>query len=66
MSYLKNLSKEGKRTKMQLWAMAQIDYIENQNLNNLAFEVIQKSGTNPIIQVNEKNKNYRSPQYKMG
>ena len=41
---------------MQLWAMAQIDYIENQTLNNLAFEVIQKSGTNPIIQVNEKNK----------
>ena len=41
---------------MQLWAMAQIDYIENQNLNNLAFEVIQKSGTNPIIQVDEKNK----------
>ena len=37
----KNLSKE-ERTKMQLWAMAQIDYIENQNLNNLAFEVIQK------------------------
>ena len=51
----KNLSKE-ERTKMQLWAMAQIDYIENQTLNNLAFEVIQKSGTNPIIQVNEKNK----------
>ena len=51
----KNLSKE-ERTKMQLWAMAQIDYIENQNLNNLAFEVIQKSGTNPIIQVDEKNK----------
>ena len=51
----KNLSKE-ERIKMQLWAMAQIDYIENQNLNNLAFEVIQKSGTNPIIQVDEKNK----------
>ena len=51
----KNLSNE-ERTKMQLWAMAQIDYIENQNLNNLAFEVIQKSGTNPIIQVDEKNK----------
>ena len=51
----KNLSNE-ERTKMKLWAMAQIDYIENQNLNNLAFEVIQKSGTNPIIQVDEKNK----------
>ena len=49
------LSKE-ERTKMELWAMAQIDYIENSNLNNLTFEVIQKSGTNPIFQVNEKNK----------
>ena len=45
----KTLSKE-ERTKMELWAMAQIDYIENQNLNNLTFEVIQKSGTNPIFQ----------------
>ena len=36
--------------------MAQIDYIENPNLNNLTFEVIQKSGTNPIFQVDEKNK----------
>ena len=51
----KTLSKE-ERTKMELWAMAQIDYIENQNLNNLTFEVIQKSGTNPIFQVDEKNK----------
>ena len=51
----KTLSKE-ERIKMELWAMAQIDYIENQNLNNLTFEVIQKSGTNPIFQVNEKNK----------
>ncbi len=49
------LSKE-ERTKMELWAMAQIDYIENPNLNNLTFEVIQKSGTNPIFQVDEKNK----------
>jgi len=51
----KTLSKE-ERTKMELWAKAQIDYIENPNLNNLTFEVIQKSGTNPIIQVDEKNK----------
>ena len=50
----KTLSKE-ERIKMELWAMAQIDYIENQNLNNLTFEVIQKSGTNPIIQVDENN-----------
>jgi len=49
------LSKE-ERTKMELWAMAQIDYIENPNPNNLTFEVIQKSGTNPIFQVDEKNK----------
>jgi signal transduction histidine kinase len=50
----KTLNKE-ERIKMELWAMAQIDYIENQNLNNLTFEVIQKSGTNPIIQVDENN-----------
>jgi len=50
----KTLNKE-ERTKMELWAMAQIDNIENQNPNNLTFEVIQKSGTNPIIQVDENN-----------
>ena len=41
---------------MELWAMAQLEYIENQNLSNLTFEVLQKSGTNPIIQVDENEK----------
>jgi two-component system, sporulation sensor kinase D len=41
---------------MELWVMAQLEYIENQNLSNLTFEVLQRSGTNPMIQVNENNK----------
>jgi len=45
-----NLSKE-ERTKMELWAMAQEEYIQNQELNNLTFEILQRSGQNPMIQV---------------
>lgn len=45
-----NLSRE-ERTKMELWAMAQEEYIENQDLNNLTFEILQRSGQNPMIQV---------------
>jgi hypothetical protein len=45
-----NLSKE-ERTKMELWAMAQEEYIQNQDLNNLTFEILQRSGQNPMIQV---------------
>ena len=33
--------------------MAQKEYIKNPSPSNLAFEVLQRSGTNPIIQVDE-------------
>jgi len=48
----KNLSIE-QRTKMELWAMAQEEYIQNQNFSNLTFEVLQRSGINPMIQVDK-------------
>ena len=41
------------RSKIELWAMAQKEYIKNPSLSNLTFEVLQRSGTNPIIQVDE-------------
>ena len=44
------------RNKMKLWAMAQEEYIKNPTLSNLTFEVLQISGINPMIQVNENNK----------
>ena len=44
------------RNKMKLWAMAQEEYIKNPTLSNLTFEVLQISGVNPMIQVNENNK----------
>ena len=44
------------RNKMKLWAMAQEEYIKNPTLSNLTFEVLQRSGINPMIQVNENNK----------
>ena len=50
-----NLSKE-QRTKMELWAMAQEEYIQNQNFSNLTFEVLQRSGINPMIQVDAKDR----------
>ena len=50
-----NLSKE-QRTKMELWAMAQEEYIQNQSFSNLTFEVLQRSGVNPMIQVDENDK----------
>ena len=51
----RNLSKE-ERTKMELWAMAQEEYIQNKELNNLTFEVLQRSGQNPMIQVDANDK----------
>ena len=48
----KNLSIE-QRTKMELWAMAQEEYIQNQNFSNLTFEVLQRSGINPMIHVDK-------------
>jgi len=50
-----NLSIE-ERTKMELWVFAQKEYIQNQSLSNLTFEVLQHSGVNPMIQVDENNK----------
>ena len=47
-----NLSVE-QRTKMELWAMAQEEYIQNKNFSNLTFEVLQRSGINPMIQVDK-------------
>jgi len=38
----RNLSHE-ERMKMELWAMAQEEYIQNQDLNNLTFEILQRS-----------------------
>ena len=50
-----NLSKE-QRAKMELWAMAQEEYIQNQSFSNLTFEVLQRSGINPMIQVDAKDR----------
>ena len=55
-----DLVKTEERTKMQLWATAQQEIIENNDLNRdfstLAFEVIQDIGSVPILLVNEKEK----------
>ncbi len=51
----RNLSHE-ERMKMELWAMAQEEYIQNQDLNNLTFEILQRSGQNPMIQINTQGK----------
>ena len=48
--------KTEERLKMQLWAMAQKDFIENKKPNNLTFQVLQQTGKNPMIQVNANNK----------
>ena len=41
------------RQKMELWGMAQKEYIQNPSLSNLTFEVLQRSGINPMIQVDK-------------
>lgn len=41
------------RNKMELWGMAQKEYIQNPSSSNLTFEILQRSGVNPMIQVNE-------------
>ena len=38
---------------MELWGMAQKEYIQNPSSSNLTFEILQRSGVNPMIQVNE-------------
>ena len=50
-----NLSQE-ERSKMELWAIAQEEYIQNQDLNNLTFEILQRAGKNPMIQLNDQGK----------
>ena len=46
------LSKE-EREKMELWAMAQKEYIQDNQLSNITFEVLQRTGVNPMIQVDD-------------
>ncbi len=41
---------------MELWAMAQKDFIENKKPNNLTFKVLQQTGINPMFQVNANDK----------
>ena len=41
---------------MELWAMAQKDFIENKNPNSITFEILQQIGKNPMIQVNSNDK----------
>ena len=45
-----NLKKE-ERTKMELWAMAQQEFIENSVLSNLTFKVLQQTWNNPMVLV---------------
>ena len=48
--------KNEQRLKMELWAKAQKDIIENKNPNSLTFQVLQQTGINPIIRVDSKGK----------
>ena len=48
--------KSEERLKMELWAMAQKDFIENKNPNNLTFKVLQQTGINPMFRVNSNDK----------
>jgi len=59
-SVLFQLIKNEERNKVELWAIAQKELIKSSNLNfndsNLPFDIIQKIGKTPIIQVNSKGK----------
>ena len=50
--------KNEERTKMELWATAQKELVESNDLSRdygtLSFDVLQKIGVTPMIQVNEK------------
>ena len=50
--------KKEERTKMELWATAQKELVESNDLSrdygSLSFDVLQKIGVTPMIQVNEK------------
>ena len=54
------LVKEEERNKMELWATAQKELVESNDLSRdfgtLAFDVLQKIGVAPMIQVNEAGK----------
>jgi len=41
------------RSKMELWAKAQKEYIQGNEVNNITFEVLQRTGVNPMIQVDD-------------
>ena len=43
--------KHQERLKMEMWAMAQKEFIENKNPTNLTFKVLQQTGINPMYQV---------------
>jgi len=47
-----NLKKE-ERAKMELWAMAQQEFIENSVLSNLTFKVLQQTWNNPMVLVDD-------------
>ena len=53
-------TKNEERKKIELWAMAQRDFIENNNpnddLGNLSLYILTKSFENPVIQVDKKGK----------
>ena len=48
--------KSEERLKMELWAMAQKDFIENKKPNNLTFKVLQQTGINPMFRLNSDDK----------
>ena len=55
-----DFTKEEERKKIELWAIAQQNFIENKNLEDnlgeLAFMILTKNFENPIIQVDSKGK----------
>jgi len=50
-----NLKKE-ERAKMELWSMAQREFVENNTVNNMTFQVLQQTWINPMIHVNDQEK----------
>lgn len=48
--------KQEERKKMELWALAQEELIQNSVVNNLTFEVLQQTWINPMIQVDQNGK----------
>ena len=48
--------KHQERMKMEMWAMAQKEFVENESPTNLAFKVLQQTGVNPMYQVDNNGK----------